>query len=347
MKLKVLLCGIVCGSAAALHGQTAETPAPKLKIGGYVQAQYVQSERSSDETTTDGGTRNLDQFSVRRGRVKFTYQASPTSRFVLQPDFASSGVGFKDAYAELIEPWTSWHHTVTAGQFNWPFGFENMYSSSSREMPEYSQVIRTLFPGEYDRGVMLSGAGLAERLSYRLALVNGTGTRQSFDFNRRKDVVARLGYAAGPLAVAGSLYRGGELVSLTGLSGGREFEKNRAGFDFQWSTPLPGFTLRGEYIGGEQPPPPGTPAAVARAADVEGWYVYAIQNIGKRHQLVVRIDDYDPDTSRGGDATRTIGGAYNFVWDANSTVMFAYEMPRLQTADPADDLLTIRYQYRF
>ena len=72
----------------------------RLKISGYVQPQYVHSERSADETTGAGGTRNLDQFSVRRGRIKFTYQATKTSRFVLQPDITSSGVTLKDAWLE-------------------------------------------------------------------------------------------------------------------------------------------------------------------------------------------------------------------------------------------------------
>lgn len=319
----------------------------RLKVSGYVQAQYVQSERSRDEATGPGGTRNLDQFSIRRGRVKFTYQMTPTSRFVLQPDFTTSGVTLKDGYVELIEPWTTWHHTLTAGQFSWPFGFEIMYSSSAREMPERSLVVRTLFPGERDRGAMLSGTGFGEKFHYRAAVVNGTGTTQSFDFNQRKDFVARTGYAFGPVDIAASIYRGAELVSLNGLTAGREFQKRREGIDFQWVTALPGLGVRGEYIRGVQPPAAGTALAAARAADVDGWYLYAIQNVGTRHQFVLRADEYDPNLDRAGDATRTVGGSYIFHWDAASKVMFAYEQPRLETNDPADDVWTVRYQFNF
>lgn len=272
---------------------------------------------------------------------------TPTSRFVLQPDITSSGVTLKDGYVELTEPWTTWHHTLTAGQFNWPFGFEIMYSSSSREMPERSLVVRTLFPGERDRGVMLSGQGLAERFHYRAAIVNGTGTTQSFDYNKRKDFVGRTGYSFGAVDVAVSAYRGSELVSLGGLTAGRSFDKQREGIDVQWITPLPGLGVRGEYIRGVQPPSPGAPVATARAADVEGWYAYAIQNIGTRHQFVVRADEYDPDADLPGNATRTIGGSYIFHWDANSKVMLAYEQPRLEMNDPDDDVWTLRYQFSF
>lgn len=319
----------------------------RLKISGYLQAQYVRDERSSNELTGATATRNLDQFSVRRGRVKFTYQLSPTSRFVLQPDVTSSGVTLKDGYVELTEPWTTWKNTATAGQFNWPFGFEIMYSSSSREMPERSLVVRTLFPGERDRGVMLSGADRNGRFNYRLAVVNGTGTSGSSDLNKRKDVVGRAGASFGPLDVGLSAYRGSDLVALTGLTRGAEFEKRREGVDVQWITPVPGLGIRGEYIRGRQPPAAGAPQASAASADVSGWYAYAIQNVGTRHQFVLRLDQYDPNNDVDDNATRTLGGSYIFHWDAASKVMLAYEQPRREAADPADNLWTLRYQYSF
>lgn len=319
----------------------------RMKLSGYIQAQYLHDERSVNATTGNASTSNRDQFAIRRGRVKFAYQFLPTSRFVLQPDITSSGVVLKDGYIEFTEPWSTWKNTLTAGQFNWPFGFEIMYSSSHREMPERSLVVRTLFPGERDRGVMLSGAGLDERINYRIALVNGTGTSQSFDVNKRKDVVGRVGTRLGPLELGLSAYRGAELVSLSGLTSGREFDKQRQGLDVQWRTPVTGLAVRGEYIRGVQPPNPGAPAATAHAADVEGWYVYLIQNLGARHQFAVRADEYDPNTGLAANATRTIGGSYAFQWDRNSKVMLAYEQPKLENNDPDDNVWTLRYQYSF
>ncbi|HUP45408.1 MAG TPA: porin [Thermoanaerobaculia bacterium] len=283
----------------------------RLRISGYIQPQYVDSGEASD-------------FSVRRGRIKFTYQMTKTSRFVLQPDVSSSGATLKDGYVELIEPWTDWQHTVTAGQFPWPFGFEVMYSSSNREMPERSLVVRRLFPGERDRGVMLSGAGFTKRFVYRVAVVNGTGTARSDD-DSSKDLVGRVGWSAGPLTLGLSGYHGSD----------RGFDKSREGIDFQWTTPLPGLRLRGEYIRGKQPPPVGSPAP--GAADVDGWYVYLIQEVGSRHQFVVRADEYDAETE-----TRTLGGSYIFRWDANSKVMLAHEAP-----DRGSDVWTLRYQFSF
>lgn len=319
----------------------------KMKLSGYIQAQYVNDQSSVNELTSATATRNKDQFSVRRARVKFTYQFSPTSRFVLQPDIASSGVSLKDGYVEFTEPWTTWKHTLTAGQFNWPFGFEIVYSSSAREVPERSRVYRTLFPGERDRGVMLSGSGLQDHLKYNVAIVNGTGTSQSFDFNKRKDLVGRVAGSFGPLDLGVSTYRGAELVSLNGNTKGREFDKTRNGVDFQLITPVPGLGVRGEYIVGEQPPAAGAAVATAKSADVRGWYVYLIQNVGVRNQFVVRVDDYDPNIDVANNATMTINPTYIFHWDANSKVMLSYEKIKTQGVDPKDNVWTIRYQYAF
>ncbi|HET8774750.1 MAG TPA: porin [Thermoanaerobaculia bacterium] len=316
----------------------------RLKVTGYVQAQFVDDERSRDELAA-GGTRNLDQFSIRRGRVKFTYQATPTSKFVIQPDITSSGVVLKDGYVELSEPWTTWKHTLTAGQFNWPFGFEIMYSSSQREVPERSRMMRTLFPGERDRGVMLSGLGLGERFSYRVAIVNGTGTNSSSDLNQQKDFVGRLGWSFGALDVGGSVYKGEDLVATATKATGVNFDKERLGVDFQWATPLQGLGLRGEYITGKQAPASGTTRTESH--DVDGWYFYAIQNLGTRHQLALRLDEYDPDTDVDDNTVRTINPSYIFHWDAHSKIMASYELIENEVNDPDDNVFTLRYQFAF
>jgi hypothetical protein len=206
-------------------------------------------------------------------------------------------------------------------------------------------VIRTLFPSERDRGVQLSGAGFEERFKYEVGLVNGTGTLQTFDFNKRKDFIGHVRYALGPLDVGASLYRGAELVATSTNAKGIEFSKNRIGADFQWVTPIQGLGIRGEYIAGTQPPTAGS--ARTKSTDVAGWYLYAIQSIGTHHQVAVRLDQYDPNTDASNDATRTLGASYIFHWDANSKMMFSYEHPETQGADPDDNVFTARYAFVF
>lgn len=307
----------------------------RLKISGYIQAQYVDDESSRDELT-GSGSRNRDQFSIRRGRLKFVYTASETARATIQIEANSSGVDLKDAFVELTEPWTSWKHTLTAGQFKWPFGFEIPYSSSSREMPERSRVIRTLFPGERDRGVMASGAGFDKRLTYQLAVVNGSGIDQSSDPDSSKDAVGHLGWKFSALDLGASIYRGEALIATTTAPAGAMFDKNRTGVDAQWKTPLPGLVTRAEYITGDE-----------RGAEVDGWYVYLIQAIGKKNELVLRADDYDANTDLAGNAIFTLGGAWNYHLDKRTRLTLAYEHPEREESDPDDDVLTARLQFKF
>ena len=307
----------------------------KLKISGYIQAQYVDSEAGED-TLSGGGTRNRDQFTVRRGRIGLSYRAAPSARFVMSVDASSSGTELKDGYVELTEPWTSWGHNLTLGQFVWPFGFENEYSAASREVPEHSRVVRTLFPGERDRGVMVSGEGPGERFVYRVAVVNGTGTGETVDLDSRKDWMGNVRWNFGRVRAGASVYEGEALLPTADSPGGLFFDKTRIGMDVQAETPVPGLTLRGELITGEE-----------KGKDVAGWYVYAVQRLGTRHDLALRADDYDPDRDVSGDATLTTTLAYSFHWDSSTKLMLALEDPRREEDDVDDRMLTARIQYRF
>lgn len=307
---------LVLGILPAAHAQTPQAELleqlKRLKFSGYIQAQYV------DDSTVAGEVANR-QFTIRRGRLKTVYTAAETARFTFQIDASSAGVELRDAYIELMEPWTAWRHTLTAGQFKWPFGFEVLQSSSDREMPERSRVVRALFPGERDRGVMLSGG--SNRFRYHLAVVNGSGISRRFDPDNNKDVVGRLIWDVGALDVGISAYLG-EDGSL---------DKRRQGIDAQFATPVPGLILRGEFISGEE-----------RGQDVDGWYAYVIQRFAQRHQLVVRVDEYDP----GALDVFTVGGSYLYEWDRNTRLMFALESADSDLLDNAETV-TIRVQYKF
>lgn len=301
----------------------------KLKISGYIQAEYIDDERSQDVIG-----KNRDEFRVRRGRVKFTFQAHPNARFVLQPDMSSSGVSLKDAYLEIDESKTGWGHTLTAGQFKVPFGREIGLSSSSREVPERSRVIRQLFPGERDRGVMISGELPAGWFEYSLGVFNGNGIDESRDIDSEKDVIGRVGFNVGQLALGVSGYAGESLVATAAAPGGVWYDKERHGVDLEWSTPVDGLSLRAEYIEGEE-----------LGSDVSGWYLYVIQEFLGRHRVAVRLDEYDPEGL--GSAVQTLVAAYTLDLTADTILMLAWEHPETDGDDVDDDVRTIRLQYKF
>ena len=76
---------------------------------------------------------------------------------MLQIDAVPAGVTLKDAEATLFIPGTKQQLSLTLGQMKWPFGYEGPQSSSDREFPERSRVVRDFLPDERDRGAKVSG----------------------------------------------------------------------------------------------------------------------------------------------------------------------------------------------
>jgi len=259
----------------------------KLKISGYIQAQWQLADTTGQASAFSGGNfpKNADnRFAIRRGRVKFTYEGT-LSRFVVQIDATEKGVALKDAYVNFKDPWLQMF-SIQGGVFDRPFGYEISYSSSLRETPERSRVYQTLFPGERDLGAMLTIQPRKESrfnfIRLNAALIAGNGIAPEID--SKKDFVGQLGinrttrnekfrYAIGVSYYNGgffqetpnvykmttledSIYSGkGFLVDTTDSNKGeyarREYYGLDAQFSLDWMIGLT--TLRGEYITGTQP----------------------------------------------------------------------------------------------
>jgi len=127
----------------------------KIKISGYIQAQFQSAETDGAKSFAGGDfpVNTHNRFMIRRGRIKFNYDNDLT-QYVLQLDATEKGVALKDAYVSIKDPWLR-TFGLTGGVFDRPFGFEISYSSSMRESPERSRLFQTLFPGERDLGAKI------------------------------------------------------------------------------------------------------------------------------------------------------------------------------------------------
>jgi hypothetical protein len=184
----------------------------KLSVSGYIQARYEWQPLSHGGTSPITPVEpwynsspvlskqyNNDNFYIRRGRVKFTYTANATSKYVLYFDASKDKTSLKEAYVVVTEPWTKHGISLLMGQTNYPFGYEVERSSSVREIPERSKAERTLFPGERDRGLILT-VPMFNKKGFRLtadaSCLNGTGIDDKIftwqDPTRRKDYTARV-----------------------------------------------------------------------------------------------------------------------------------------------------------
>jgi hypothetical protein len=312
----------------------------KIKVSGYIQAQYQHFESLS--------TQPENYFSLRRVRIKFTYEMPEGIKFVLQPDFAPGSLSLKDAYAVVNEPWTK-SFSVWMGKFNRP-NYEVEYSSSQRELTERSLVIRTLYPGERAIGAKLEFNPLSFPLHVQLALFNGndgltikdaSGTNlnstDNKDYDNFKDIMARVtgniplgnfggldlgahGYFGSTKSIALKSLKS-DYSTLSDVKYGDPVKRNWLGAEFQlFMDILGGASIKGEYIAGKNATTGYSPVAASGSTAAKagypnylnnfaGFYLYFIKNLGRKNQFAFRYDYYDPNTDLKG----TDVGVKNFV----------------------------------
>jgi hypothetical protein len=391
---------------------------PQWRITSNMPSDYPSLQRFAIGGFNGGAfpenSRNL--FQVRRGRIKVNYDNALT-QFVIQIDAIQTGFTTKDAYLSVTEPWTK-SIGLQMGIFDRPFGYEISYSSSNRETPERSRLFQTLFPGERELGGKLfftPQTGPLHFLHADVGVFNGSGPTGN-EFDSFKDIIGRVGAqvpmddigAALDFDVSGYfgkvrndtkfLYTPGDLpngtkgyiVDSTASNKSAGVDRQYIGFDAQFYLDVPmigGLILRGEYIFGKQPSVSSTsvspgvqPPTPIYKRDFAGYYVYLIQNIGNRNQLVVKYDVYDPNSKVSGSdftATNTSGASgltatdvkyttwgFGLVhhWDDNVKFMLYYELVQneklsqitstasplyLYSNDVKDNVFTFRVQYKF
>ncbi|MBZ5677196.1 MAG: OprO/OprP family phosphate-selective porin [Acidobacteriia bacterium] len=159
----------------------------------------------------------------------------------------------------FLEYYLNDHTTIRAGQFIKPFGFDIQQSSWLRESPERPIFSGYFFPGERDRGIMLSGdlgflpAPGFKDLQYFVGAFNGN--RFFNDSNRQVNYMGRIRKSFNKkLAVGASVQLGKQLLP-PGVSGNDN--ERLFGFDFQVTAGR--FGLRGEALTGNMP---STPASI-------------------------------------------------------------------------------------
>jgi len=258
----------------------------KIKLSGYVQAQYFHYEQSSNYPH--------DNFMIRRARVKVTYDATDGVAFVLEPDYQPGNFTIKNAYAQINEPWLK-TFSVWAGKFDRP-NYEVEYSSSNLECLERSKVITSLYPDEKAIGFKLEVMPRKTHLKIQVAILNGnegltytdangntiSAAQNNADFDGFKDLMGRVTYAFkfgnfGGLSIGAHGYYGKVKANTTDLLNsdytlnktesdqGNSIRRNWVGVEAQlYMDVLGGLTLKGEYIMGVN----GVPGSYVKNATV-------------------------------------------------------------------------------
>lgn len=319
----------------------------KIKISGYIQAQYETYDTWNSGVhgvnPVSGVPAITNTFSLRRARVKFTYEALDGVTFVLCPNFEIDRVRLTDVYAQLNDRWLQ-TFSLWVGLFNRP-SYEVEFSSSSREFAERSLVTRTLYPQERDMGAKLEANFLTKYeipLKLQLAVLNGnfgigSAANQVKDIDNYKDLMARAVYSFKfpskglGIDLGGHGYFGHNAIiaqttppaqfsdvngNLFTPSVGDDLNKKWYGAEIQvYYDFLGGTSLKAEYIAGSMTsfksadfPTQVNPLFTGsnRVRNIEGYYISLIKNIGKDHMLSFRYDVFDPNTKKSGNEVATI-----------------------------------------
>lgn len=258
----------------------------KLKITGYVQTQWQSSQIDSlgnaSQDMKVGAKKaaneitDMNRFGIRRGRIKLAYEDFGCTG-VLQFDLTEKGLGLKDAYLNILDPWVG-YVSLKGGVFDRPFGYEISYSSSRRESPERSRIFQTLFPDERDLGAMLiiqaPKTSPLNVFKLEAGLFAGNGIYQ--DNDSKKDFIGHLSYNKAitseiKIGLGASLYSGSvaetnkyiysvsnggfSVDSISNINKDKYANRLYYGFEGQFSisSGLGLTTLRAEYLFGNQP----------------------------------------------------------------------------------------------
>jgi hypothetical protein len=313
-----------------LTSESSLSKLTKIKFSGYIQAQFDNFENKAISPS--------NYFSLRRTRLKATYEATDGIKFVLQSEMGPAGFSLKDAYVVLNDHWIKSGFfanafSLTAGKFN-RLNYEVEYSSSQREVPERSNVIKTLYPNERAIGLKFEINPESVPLKLQFALLNGndggysqfsdtTGKTSSIvvenkDVDNFKDFMARASYSIklgnfGGLDIGAHTYfgslksntnatLGSEYTSIDSSKIGKPINKQWYGGEFQFfADVLGGLSIKGEYITGKNAILGGSKFANGNLLpnfqnNFEGYYVYFIKNVGNKNQFAFRYDFYDPNT---------------------------------------------------
>lgn len=309
----------------------------KVKVSGYIQSRYEAAQDAKD-TASGGDSKN--KFYVRRARAKVTASVGDKTQGVLEFDAAGSSTVTKSAYIEYdLKGDPALGGSFTLGQMLWPFGYELVQSSSDRETPEYSKIVASLFPGEYDRGVKYSSA-TGERLTYELGLFNGDGYKADVnDHDQRKDLVGRIRYALTDkfdLGVSG--YSGKQAVGAAAPFSMKD--RTRYGVDFQYY--LPETTIKGEYIQGKT-------LVGSSLNNVNGWYAQIARNLSAKDTFVVKYDSYNdknPDPASYGIQNAWNVGLVHWLDNATRLKLF-YQINQEQRNSYNNNLFTVELITKF
>jgi len=298
------------------------TPRPEL----FVQTRYHAN--PIDEATEDDVVRN---FAMSRVELGWTGRVAGQIGMGFEMQFhpALDGAAEELINDAFVEYYATEAVTVRAGQFVKPFGFDIQHSSGDRESPERAIFAGYFFPGQRDRGVMLSAdldkiTDWASGVTVNAALLNGNRFFDDSNSDLNYNFRVRKIFAGRPLALGASVQRGTQILP-PGMTG--DDDENLYGVDIQYLIGRLG--IRAEYVRGDMPSTllaldPEFAPGFTPGAESEGVAAFFNYALTARDDIYWRADRFDNDPVTNRDI-RAVNVGYLRSLGQNSRIGIDYQ----------------------
>ncbi|HYM07260.1 MAG TPA: porin [Terriglobales bacterium] len=266
--------------------------------------------------------------------------------FEIQYHPAPAGAAVELVNDAFVEYYANDAVTIRTGQFVKPFGFDIQQSSSVRESPERGIFAGYLFPGQRDRGLMVTTK--LDRLGgfwHGTQLFAGAfnGNRFFTDNNRQLnyDLRVRKVFDRLPLAIGASAQLGRQLLPEGTRGNNRE---NLYGVDVQWAWKRLG--VRAEFVAGNMPSTllglePEFAPRFSPGAHSAGGSVFSSFRLAHQDQVYWRYDQFNRDLVSGQNLRAVNLGYFRYLGE-KSRIGLDYQFKNRVSHN--DDLLNTRLQ---
>ncbi len=305
---------LIAGSSNVLAQGCVETTSDDgPQLVGYIQPQfnnYFFGDKSN------GDPIKPSTFFFKRARVGIVGSIPYDVSYYVMAEFSPGLTGGSPYLLDAFVTYAPFGNYIkfSLGQFKSPFSLELNTPCYALHTINRSTVVNELAAPFRDIGLMFLGSsdslfGIHNLLSYKIAILNGTGINH-IDDNRNKDIAARLVVAPWEWLKVGGSYRTGIVGPTLKDDLGENYNKKRTRTAFDLTFEKWNFMLQGEYImgqnigdiaGGGGCGGKSTSAAGIPEYNMNGYWVAAMYMTPWNLQPIVKYETFDPD-----------GGAYSY-----------------------------------
>ncbi len=274
------------------------------QIVGYIQPQFNAYMFGAKD---NGDAIKPSTFLFKRARIGVVGSIPYDVSYYFMAEFSPAAGG-----PQLLDAFVSYapfgkYLKFSVGQFKSPFSLELNTPCYALNTINRSTVVNNLASPFRELGLMFLGSsdslfGIHDLISYKIAILNGTGIN-TLDDNNNKDIAGRLVIAPFEWLKFGGSYRTGFYGIQTQDSNGDWVQKRRTRSAFDLTFEKFNFMLQGEYIMGKDVGDISSGGGCGGKSndgalpvyDKDGFWVAAMYTTPWSLQAIVKYETYNPD----------------------------------------------------